>query len=172
MNFASAKNPGGGFLRGSNAQEESLARSSGLYVSISTQQKMYEESKKCKNAMYTDYMIYSPDVPVFRDDDGGLIEPYNVSFITSPAVNTGIVKSRDKHITQYHIDIVMKKRIEKILAAAIVNGHKHIVLGAFGCGVFKNSPEIVAKYFDEILIKGPRFKTNSKKLYLLFWIQA
>ncbi|MFD0589016.1 TIGR02452 family protein [Paenibacillus sp. GCM10027627] len=34
LNFASAKNPGGGFLNGTRAQEESLARSSGLYPAI------------------------------------------------------------------------------------------------------------------------------------------
>ena len=34
LNFASAKNPGGGFLGGSQAQEESLARSSALYASL------------------------------------------------------------------------------------------------------------------------------------------
>src|SRR5579859_6047182 len=34
LNFASAKHPGGGFLGGAKAQEESLARSSGLYKSL------------------------------------------------------------------------------------------------------------------------------------------
>jgi uncharacterized protein (TIGR02452 family) len=34
LNFASAKNPGGGFLSGSQAQEESLARASGLYSTL------------------------------------------------------------------------------------------------------------------------------------------
>jgi uncharacterized protein (TIGR02452 family) len=33
-------------------------------------------------------MIYSPGVPVFRDDTGALLEePYDVAFLTSPAPN-------------------------------------------------------------------------------------
>ena len=41
LNFASAKHPGGGFLSGARAQEESLARSSGLYACL-VDNSMYE----------------------------------------------------------------------------------------------------------------------------------
>jgi len=76
LNFASAKNPGGGFLTGARAQEEALARASGLYAML------------LGDPMYTTWVIYSPDVPVFRLDEGRLLdEPYFCSFLTSPAVN-------------------------------------------------------------------------------------
>ena len=57
---ASAKHPGGGFLGGARAQEESLARSSGLYACINGNP-MYDHHKAHGDAMYTDYAIYSPD---------------------------------------------------------------------------------------------------------------
>lgn len=164
LNFASAKNPGGGFLNGSIAQEESLARSSALYASISRQTEMYEFNRRNKTALYSDYMIYSPDVPVFRDDDGNLLEnPYQVSFITSPAVNAGAVRLTGE-ATQEQIDQVMIKRIEKILAVSIINGYKKIVLGAFGCGVFRNDPNTVAKYFKDILIDNPKYQNQFDKI--------
>src|SRR5262245_22359020 len=88
LNFASAKHPGGGFLGGARAQEESLARSSGLYRCIARQREMYDFNRSYGSCLYSDYMLYSPKVPVFRDDDGELLEePYLASFITSPAVN-------------------------------------------------------------------------------------
>jgi uncharacterized protein (TIGR02452 family) len=74
LNFASAKRPGGGFLGGSQAQEESLARASGLYPCIVQFQEMYETNRRCGTCLYTDHMIYSPQVPVFRDDEGRLLE--------------------------------------------------------------------------------------------------
>ena len=58
LNFASAKNPGGGFLKGSGAQEESLARSSGLYPCIAQMKGYYESNKKLRSSLYTDNMIY------------------------------------------------------------------------------------------------------------------
>jgi uncharacterized protein (TIGR02452 family) len=81
LNFASAKNPGGGFRGGSQAQEESLARSSALYPCISQMQEMYDYNKRLKTCLYSDYIIFSPDVTVFRNDQGDLLdEPYQASF--------------------------------------------------------------------------------------------
>src|SRR5205814_6023280 len=83
LTFASAKHPGGGFLGGARAQEESLARTSGLYACINGNP-MYAFHQAHSDAMYTDYAIYSPDVPVFRNDEGQLLDqPYLCSFITS-----------------------------------------------------------------------------------------
>lgn len=85
LNFASAKSPGGGFLLGARAQEEYLARSSGLHACL-VGNGMYDYHGARSDDMYSDWVIYSPDVPVFRDDGGDLLEsPYTVSIITSPA---------------------------------------------------------------------------------------
>src|SRR5436309_3646440 len=82
LNFASAKHPGGGFLNGALAQEESLARSSGLYACLSGNA-MYDFHQAAGDPMYSNYVLYSPDVPVFRDDDGAsLEEPYVCTFRT------------------------------------------------------------------------------------------
>lgn len=90
LNFASATSPGGGFLNGARVQEEYLCRSSALYACLKGNP-MYDFHRARHDALYTDYVIYSPDVPVFRDDDGNLLdEPYAVSVITSPpASSTG-----------------------------------------------------------------------------------
>src|SRR5262249_17412335 len=79
LNFASGKNPGGGFLNGSQAQEESLARATGLYPCLTPMRAMYDANRQFDSCLYTDHMIYSPRVPVFRDDDDALLsEPYAV----------------------------------------------------------------------------------------------
>src|SRR5262249_50212785 len=68
--FASARNPGGGFLHGAQAQEESLARASALYASQMAAPDFYTFHRRDGDPRYSDRVIYSPDVPVFRDDDG------------------------------------------------------------------------------------------------------
>src|SRR5262245_59910177 len=72
LNFASARNPGGGFLGGARAQEESLCRASALYACLAGQP-MYEFHRRLPDCLYTNYALYSPDVPVFRDDGGELL---------------------------------------------------------------------------------------------------
>lgn len=152
LNFASARNPGGGFLNGSQAQEESLARSSGLYPCISQMKEMYDYNKKVGTGLYSDYMIYSPNVPVFRNDHDMLLNlPYCASFITAPAVNAGIVRDREPR-NKERIDQVMIERIKKILCVASYHNNRAIVLGAYGCGVFQNKIEDVSGYFRNILL--------------------
>lgn len=162
LNFASAKNPGGGFLGGSQAQEESLARSTGLYPTLLKGSPYYEENRKSKSCFYTDYMIYSPHVPIIKDDNNRYLEELTLaSFITAPAVNTGVIRHRTRGRLG-EIEEVMKRRIAKVLALAELHGHSTIVLGAWGCGVFQNDPEDIARYFYEVIHKD--FGLSFKKI--------
>lgn len=147
LNFASATNPGGGFLGGARAQEEYLARSSSLYACI-RDNAMYAFHRARKDPVYTDYAIYSPDVPVFRNDDGSLLDrPYTVGMITCPAVNAGtMAPDRSAEIGQ-----AMWGRILKVLAIGINHAHDSIVLGAWGCGAFGNDGRQIAGLFRRAL---------------------
>lgn len=142
LNFASARHPGGGFLGGARAQEESLCRASGLYACINGNA-MYRHHAPMPGGWYTNYAIYSPDVPVVKDDDGELLdEPYPCAFVTSPAVNVGALRGESGDVRDE-----MEDRVEKVLAVMAARGHDAAVLGAWGCGVFKNDPEVIADLF-------------------------
>jgi uncharacterized protein (TIGR02452 family) len=157
LNFASAKNPGGGFLSGSQAQEESIARSSGLYACLQTMREMYEHNRRRSTSLYSDHMIYSPGVPVFRDDDGRLLEsPYTIAIITAPAVNAGAVRQNERQNIPL-IRPTLASRLEKILWVAARYNHERLVLGAWGCGVFANDPAEIAELFAEALGTGGKF---------------
>lgn len=151
LNFASAKNPGGGFLGGSQAQEESLARSSALYACLTANFAMYEYNRRNSTAFYSDYMIYSPNVPVFRNDDGSLLtEFYTATFLTAPAVNAGVIKHKNADKIEL-IETVNRTRARKFLWLANQKQHKTLILGAWGCGVFQNDPQQIAKMFADLL---------------------
>ncbi len=151
LNFASARNPGGGFSGGSQAQEESIARASGLYPALLKSTDYYEVNRNVKSCFYTDYMIYTPETPIFKNENGKNMEKLVcASVITAPAVNAGVVKHREPERVE-EIVKVMKRRISKVLSISHVNNHKVLVLGAWGCGVFRNDPVDMARYFKEVL---------------------
>jgi uncharacterized protein (TIGR02452 family) len=164
LNFASAKNPGGGFETGAQAQEESLARASGLFACINLKQGMYEANRRSKSCLYTDNLLISPLVPVFRDDADVLLDaPYTVSIITAPAVNAGVVRRRGGPDVD-KIEATMMGRAEKILSLAVIHNQQTLVLGAWGCGVFKNSPREVATYFKHFLSEAGTFRGAFQKV--------
>ncbi len=95
LNFASARNPGGGYLNGAQAQEEALCRASALYACLLRAPEFYAYHRAHRDPFYTDRVIHSPAVPVFRDDRGGLLdEPFTAGFLTSPAPNAGVIRAR------------------------------------------------------------------------------
>lgn len=153
LNFASAKHPGGGFLGGARAQEESLARSSALFACLDGRE-MYSFHRARRDPMYTHWVIWSPEVPVFREDDGTLLEePWSCTFITCAAVNAGVALRRDPD-RRAEVHEVMRERTLRVLGVAAMHEHEHLVLGAWGCGVFGNDTGRVAELFHEAL-SGP-----------------
>ncbi len=144
LNFANGIHPGGGFLGGARAQEEVLCRSSALYHTL-VDDPMYEEHRKRQLPDSTDWAIYSPDVPVFRMDNGTELQhPWLLSFITCAAPYAPVIgqpKSGD----------LLQKRIHRVLAIARAYGHSTLVLGAWGCGAFANDPHRAAIDFRQAL---------------------
>lgn len=158
LNFASAKHPGGGVLKGSMAQEECICRCSNLYSILSDEKfkkNFYDYHKYTHSKLYTSKLIYSPDVLFLRNDEKDYIfldDAVKVDVITCAAPN---LRSRfggvDFNITRNNdMPAIYYDRIKHIFMAAATNNVDHLVLGAFGCGVFKNSPNEIARAFHEV----------------------
>ncbi|KAF8146863.1 hypothetical protein K438DRAFT_1910620 [Mycena galopus ATCC 62051] len=146
LNFACATRPGGGFISGARAQEESIARSSNLYSSLMTPTAQPGEDK-----YYTHAMIYTRGVQLFRSDDGEWVAPTAVDALTSAAVNAGVVRSPPT------------KDVEKAIEDN--EGTQDLVLGSFGTGVFRNKVPVVAKLWVELLVAPEaRFKKSFRRV--------
>ena len=151
LNFANGFQPGGGFLVGAKAQEESLARASALYPCLIANMAMYEFNQIHRTELCSDWMIYSPQVPVFRNDDGSFTDkPYYVTFLTSPAVNAGFLLQKEPAKAEL-IYSVNKERIKKFLWLANQKEHQTLILGAWGCGAFRNNIQDIAETFKNLL---------------------
>ncbi|TWU25104.1 hypothetical protein Pla52o_14020 [Novipirellula galeiformis] len=144
LNFANGVEPGGGFLRGATAQEETLCRSSALYATL-VGDPMYNFHHANDPAASSDWAILSPDVPVFRDDAGMECEkPWPLSFLTCAAPYAPAIGRTDS-------EKMLRGRIHRVLAIARAYQYESLVLGAWGCGVFANDPLQTATDFREAL---------------------
>lgn len=164
LNFASGTNPGGGFLKGGAAQEEDNCLCSALYCCLAQDRVsgFYDRNihggKKLGGArLYSDAVIYAADVPVFRNDSTyELLEmPVGVSVISAAAVNCrGVCSTGRRNADDGAIDVRrgMERRMRKILAIAAQNRHTSLVLGAFGCGVFRGDVDFVAATWMRLLM--------------------
>ncbi len=145
LNMASAKKAGGGVINGAKAQEECLFRSSNLFETVT--QDMYPIGHN--------EAIYTNDVIFFRDKEYNLILPFTVDVVTIPAVNLNSNAKYDDLDIISDYDEIMKNKIRLMFDLAASNGCENLILGAWGCGVFKNNPLDVAKFFEEVLFEKP-----------------
>jgi uncharacterized protein (TIGR02452 family) len=168
LNFAAAGEPGGGFLSGARAQEESLCWSSALYRCL-VGREYYEIHRRQRHALQTDAMIYSPEVPFFRGDDGALLEePLLLSVITAAAPNAGALRRYGAYDRE-EVMQAFRQRIERLLRIGLTHGHDAIVLGAWGCGAFGNASADVAPLFGEAIDAGEANGYSDVVFAILDW---
>lgn len=159
LNFASFKNPGGKFLEGSSAQEESLCHYSTLYNVLVEKQDFYAQNKKALNkGLYMNRILYTPDILFFDEED--IVE---ADVITCAAPNWGAYYRNSftgnnlKELESKNRSI-LSSRMEAIREIALENKTDVLILGAWGCGVFKQNPYIVSELFNEIFKNSGIFR--------------
>lgn len=153
LNFASYKNPGGGFIHGSHAQEEDLCGKSTLYPVLFVHINYYETNRKNINkGLYSNAALYSEDI-VFNIDH----VDFKCDVITCAAPNWSA--ARRNGVTRSENSRALKERIEFMLKVAVSHDVDTLILGAWGCGVFKQDSAEVAELFQNALHKYPYFKT-------------
>lgn len=141
LNLANASIIGGGVQWTiDNTQEENLCRRSTLYRSLS----------HMKYPMSKNEIFYSPNVCVLKDVEYNDCETFDVSLITAAAKQDPLISDKGGYENEEdHIDLT--KIVFNIFSTACLHGHRNIVLGALGCGVFKNPTKEVATIFRQVL---------------------
>ncbi|KAJ7167148.1 hypothetical protein C8R43DRAFT_984344 [Mycena crocata] len=178
LNFASATSPGGGFLFGSRAQEETIARSSNLYSALASPAAapFYAQHSTEREPRYSHAMVYVRGVQLVRDDAGTWISPAVVDVLTSAAVNARSVKvnlqragklprgeeQRLPRDVELGVQAVMRERMARVLWLLQREGVEDIVLGSFGTGAFGNEVEPIARIWAELL--GTHFKNVFRRV--------
>lgn len=171
MNFANAFHAGGGVTSGAGAQEECLCRTSTLYPLIyrkSLRDTFYKHHEDLQNPKATDSLIYTEGVVICKTDEDlpkrlpkDKWVTVDVITIAAPDLRTesnkylaltgGGTSMQDAELFGYHV-----KRAIHMLTVAAAKKADILVLGAFGCGAFKNNPEVVANAYKTALSVFPK----------------
>lgn len=176
LDFADYLKPGGMFMEGSMAQEESICHKSNLYNILTYGDRFKEHFRdntkifvQYANHAYSDACIMIPSV-IFADDEQSQKRRTVADVIVLAAPNKRHLDI--DNLTDSDFDYFLRKRIEMIFKASymfykkrgVITEDEHVsfgsnikqtlVLGAFGCGVFKNDPNRVAEIMIDCISKG------------------
>jgi uncharacterized protein (TIGR02452 family) len=135
MNFASRHHCGGGYINGAIAQEEDLCRViPALYSSLSKISYPFKE----------DSILITPKIEIWRDQNYNIMaKPYTISVVSAAAQNLKFEKYFDANLCK------------RVLASIFQNVHKELgsdtlVLGAWGCGAYRNDPHKMSEVMNEV----------------------
>lgn len=138
LDFASGTNPGGSWRsKQTGTQEESLCRRSNLGILL--EGKKYPIPRE--GAIYLNNVLINKNLNMET-----LSKPIKCSIIASEL--KGISSSSEEYL---------KSRITSLYNIAISNGHDVLILGAWGCGAFKESDEDVQILANIIKICANKF---------------
>ena len=151
LNLANPVNPGGGVRRGARAQEEDLCRSSSLLLSLEgpDAEAYYRYNRSLHTKMGSDAIIITPKVEIIRDEQGELLEETVIVAVmtcAAPCLTDGM-----EGLSQKEYEDMLYRRIMGMLRCAAYLGYKNLVLGAFGCGAFRNDGRLVSDLFYKAL---------------------
>jgi uncharacterized protein (TIGR02452 family) len=151
LNFASAKHPGGGVLKGSIAQEEDICRNSLLYFYIREFNRSHYVRNFFDGGVFSDdFYIFSYNVPTI-DKEFVLQNSWTNNYITSAAPDLRHFSEQDIVGYKDTLNIIWERKTKDVLALAQLHNCKKITLGPWGCGVFKNDPVVIAYHFYNAL---------------------
>jgi uncharacterized protein (TIGR02452 family) len=152
LNMASDLKPGGGVKSGSAAQEENISRRSDLMIVLANEGRIIKKGPECYYPLQHNSVLYSPALKVFRSNEETgyefLSEPYTVSMISAAALRKPVLVSG--HLSEDD-SVLLEEKIRSVLKVASIHQHQSIVLGAWGCGAFRNPPHDVATIFKKVL---------------------
>lgn len=150
LNFASAVLPGGSWHAGVAAQEEDLIRASLLLECLEfAGSGFYEAHKRHGEPLYADVLLYTPEVPFIRNQQGSLLDsPVTMDVLTLAAPNLALADRPFRREVLYDVYV---RRLWAALDCARRAGNRSVILGAWGCGAYENDPELVAHACDVLL---------------------
>ncbi len=174
LNMANRQKPGGGVIRGAGAQEENLFRRSNLFQSLYQFVDFGELFQVPRNLHYSYPLnresggIFSQNITVFRSSEktgySFLEKPFQISIVTVPAINSPDLELiNGKWFIKKELIEPTKEKIRTILRISASFQEDNLVLGAFGCGAFKNPPQHVATLFKEVF-QEVEFRNRFRKV--------
>ena len=171
MNFANAFHPGGGVTSGASAQEECLCRTSTLYPLLYRKylrDTFYKHHATLNTPKASDALIYTEDVVICKTDEDLPKRMPREQWVKVDVITVAAPDLRDK--SNVHVPLVgggtymnnaelfgyHVKRAIHVLTCAAAQGADILVLGAFGCGAFRNDPEVVARAYQTAISVFPK----------------